>query len=116
AGAIATDAYMRFEPFEKRLGAVDPGAVTRVEEGFVRVRGALRAPGTDVSPALEAEVAQLHRHLEAAATILGTSGGDWARFVQSAGIILREGFEIVLIVGALLASERLGGQDCSVVP
>src|SRR5262249_12269422 len=40
AGAIATDAYMRFEPLEKSLGAVDPGAVTRVEEGFVRVRGA----------------------------------------------------------------------------
>ncbi|HKA27951.1 MAG TPA: c-type cytochrome [Candidatus Binatia bacterium] len=116
AGAIATDAYMRFEPFEKRLGAVDPGAVTRVEEGFVRVRGALREPGTDVTPALEAEVAQLHRHLEAAVTILGTSGGDWARFVQSAGIILREGFEIVLIVGALLTYVRRSGQASLVRP
>ena len=34
---------------------------TRVEEGFVRVRSALREPGTAVSPALEAEVAELHR-------------------------------------------------------
>jgi high-affinity iron transporter len=116
AGAIATDAYMRFEPLEKRLGAVDPGAVTRVEEGFVRVRSALREPGTAVPPALEAEVAQLHRHLDAAGTILDTSGGDWARFVQSAGIILREGFEIVLIVGALLAYVRRSGQASLVRP
>ncbi len=116
AGAIATDAYMRFEPFEKRLGAVDPGAVVRVEEGFVRVRGALHEPGTSVSPALESEVAQLHRHLDAAVAVLGASGGDWARFVQSAGIILREGFEIVLIVGALLAYVRRSGQVSLVRP
>src|SRR5262245_16505991 len=116
AGTVATDAYMRFEPLEKRLGAADPGAVTRVEEGFVRVRSALRAPGTAVTPELEAEVANLHRHLAAAASILTTSGGDWARFVQSAGIILREGFEIVLIIGALLAYVRRSGQASLVRP
>ena len=116
AGTIATDAYMRSEPLEKRLGAADPGAVTRVEEGFVRVRSALREPGTDVTPDLEAEVARLHRHLDAAASILSTSGGDWARFVQSAGIILREGFEIVLIIGALLAYVRRSGQTSLVRP
>jgi len=116
AGPLATDAYMRFEPLEKRLGAADPGAVTRVEEGFVRVRSALREPGTAVTPELEAEVAQLHRHLDAAAAILTTSGGDWARFVQSAGIILREGFEIVLIIGALLAYVRRSGQASLVRP
>ncbi len=116
AGAVATDAYMRFEPVEKRLGAIDPEAVARVEEGFVRVRNALREPGTAVSPALETEVARLHRHLEAALGLLDASGGDWARFVQSAGIILREGFEIVLIVGALLAYVRRSGQVALVRP
>ena len=75
AGAMATDAYMRFEPIEKRVGAVDPAAVTHVEEGFVRVRNALREPGTAVSPALEAGVAELHRHLDAAAGVLDASGG-----------------------------------------
>ncbi len=116
ASAIATDAYMRFEPVEKRLGAVDPDAVLRVEEGFVRVRSALREPGTAVSPALEAEVAQLHRHLEAAATVLEAGTGGWARFVQSAGIILREGFEIVLILGALVTYVRRSGQVALVRP
>src|SRR5262249_55774740 len=98
------------------LGAVDPGAVTRVEEGFVRVRSALREPGTAVPPALEAEVAQLHRHLDAAGTILDTSGGGWAPLVPSAGILPREGFEIVLIVGALLAYVRRSGQASLVRP
>jgi high-affinity iron transporter len=116
AGAIATDAYVRFEPIEKRVGAVDPAAVTHVEEGFVRVRNALREPGTTVAPTLEAEVAQLHRHLDAALGVLDASGGDWARFVQSAGIILREGFEVVLIVGALLTYVRRSGQTALVRP
>jgi high-affinity iron transporter len=116
AGAIATDAYMRFEPVEKRLGAIDPDAVARVEEGFVGVRSALREPGVAVSPALEAAVAQLHRHLDAALGLLDASGGAWARFVQSAGIILREGFEIVLIVGALLTYVRRSGQLTLVRP
>jgi high-affinity iron transporter len=116
ASAIATDAYVRFEPIEKRVGAVDPAAVTHVEEGFVRVRNALREPGTTVSPALEAEVTQLHRHLDAALGVLDASGGDWARFGQSAGIILREGFEVVLIVGALLAYVRRSGQTALVRP
>jgi high-affinity iron transporter len=116
AGAIATDAYMRFEPIEKRVGAVDPAAVTHVEEGFVRVRNALREPGTAVSPALEADVAQLHRHLAAAVAVLDASSGDWARFGQSTGIILREGFEVVLIVGALLTYVRRSGQTALVRP
>ena len=116
AGAIATDAYMRFEPIEKRVGAVDPAAVTHVEEGFIRVRNALREPGTTVSPALESDVAQLHRHLDAAGGVLDASGSGWARFAQSAGIILREGFEVVLIVGALLTYVRRSGQTALVRP
>jgi high-affinity iron transporter len=90
--------------------------VTHVEEGFVRVRNALREPGSTVSPALEADVAQLHRHLDVAAGVLDASGGGWARFAQSAGIILREGFEVVLIVGALLTYVRRSGQPSLVRP
>jgi FTR1 family protein len=117
ASAIATDAYTRFEPVEKPLGAIDRDAVARVEEGFVRVRSALRQPGSAVSPALEAEVAQLHRDLDGALALLGGGpGGGWARFAQSAGIILREGFEVVLIVGALLTYVRRSGQAALVRP
>src|SRR6185369_6265228 len=40
--------------------------------------------------------------------------GAWVRFVQSAGIILREGFEVVLVVGALIAYVRRSGQPAMV--
>src|SRR5262249_15199337 len=116
AGAVAPDAPIRFSALRESLCAGGTGAGTPVEEGWVRVGGAWREQGAGVPPVLEAEVAQLHRHLDAAVAILGTSGGDWARFVQSAGIILREGFEIVLIVGALLAYVRRSGQASLVRP
>src|SRR5262249_35818533 len=68
AAALATDAYMRFEPYEKRLGAIDSGLVRRVEEGFVRLRQAVR--GTPASGEVAALVATLHHELEQAAVAL----------------------------------------------
>ena len=110
--ALATDAYMRFEPFEKRLGAVDKALVRRLEEGFVRLRHAVREPAEkgDV-PGL---VAALHHDLDQAVVVLEPASGAWVRFVQSAGIILREGFEVVLVVGALVAYVRRSGQPAMV--
>lgn len=105
ATALATDAYMRFEPYEKRLGAVAPGLVSRLEETFVRLRLLVRGDGD--AAAIAETVALLHRQLDdATATLEASSGGAWIRFVQSAGIILREGFEVVLVVGALVAYVR----------
>lgn len=116
ASGLATDAYMRFEPVEKRLGALDSSLVGRVEEGFVRVRTALREPGTTVSADLEAMVAELHRDLELAADVLEPTADAWVRFGQSLAIILREGFEMVLVVGALLTYVRRTGQATLVRP
>jgi high-affinity iron transporter len=109
---LATDAYMRFEPFEKRLGATEPGLVRRVEEGFVRLRQGVRTPDGDAE--LRTLVATLHRDLDTAATALEPGAGAWVRFAESAGIILREGFEVVLVVGALLAYVRRSGQPAMV--
>jgi high-affinity iron transporter len=105
---LATDAYMRFEPWEKRLAVADPGLVRRIEEGFVRLRHAARDPGSaDDAGAL---AAALHRDLDTARAVLEPDAGAWVLFVQSAGIILREGFEVVLVVGALLAYVRRSRQ------
>ncbi len=116
ASGLATDAYMQFEPVEKRLGALDSSLVGRVEEGFVRVRTALREPGTTISPELEALVARLHGDLDAAATVLEPTADAWVRFGQSLAIILREGFEMVLVIGALLTYVRRTGQTSLVRP
>jgi high-affinity iron transporter len=112
ATGLATDAYMRFEPYEKRLGAVDAGMVSDLEEDFVRLRMLIRGGGSTSDVA--AVVETLHRRLDDAAERLETGSGAWVRFVQSAGIILREGFEVILVVGALLAYVRRSGQPAMV--
>lgn len=112
SSALATDAYMRFEPYEKRLGAIDPALVRRVEEGFVRLRQEVR--GQPAHSEVAALVATLHHDLELTATALEPGAGAWVRFAQSAGIILREGFEVVLVVGALLAYVRRSGSAAMV--
>jgi FTR1 family protein len=116
ANGLATDAYMRFEPIEKRLGALDPSLVGRVEEGFVRVRTALREPGNDVSAELDATLARLYGDLDAAADVIEPTTDAWVRFAQSLAIILREGFEMVLVVGALLTYVRRTQQASLVRP
>jgi high-affinity iron transporter len=100
ASDLATDAYFRFEPLERRLGATDPAAVRRVEEAFLRLRTALRRPGA-VAEAEEVGTV-LRGELDAVEAGARGTADAFARFVQSATIILREGFEAVLIIGALL--------------
>lgn len=103
ASQLATDAYLQFEPLEKRLAAHDPDLVRRVEEGFLRLRAAFRQPG---SAEVDAIARALHAELGGATAALEPRGGAWARFFQSATIILREGFEVVLVIAALLAYVR----------
>jgi high-affinity iron transporter len=98
AGDLATDAYLAFEPLEPGLRARDTAVVTAAEEAFLRLRGALRTPGADVA----AEVAGVRRALADARAALASPADGYARFAQSFAIILREGLEVVLIVGALL--------------
>jgi high-affinity iron transporter len=110
AAELATDAYMQFEPLEKDIAARDQAAVTRVEEGFLALRSALRSPGA--GDEVTRRLAQVRRDLETAGRLLEGSTDAWARFVQSTTIILREGFEIVLVIGALLAYvSRAGGRS-----
>jgi high-affinity iron transporter len=102
ATSLATEAYMTFEPLEKAVATRDPAAVTRVEASVLALRAALERPGARDDVA--ARAAELRAALDAARTLLaGQSAAGWALFLQSAGIILREGFEMVLVIGALLA-------------
>jgi high-affinity iron transporter len=109
AASLATDAYLRFEPLEPGLAAADPALVTRIEEGFLRLRAALRQP--DATADVERVAAEIGRELDAVEARIGAAqAGTWARFLQSATIILREGFEAVLVVGALLTYVTRAGQ------
>lgn len=101
AGDLAADAYLLFEPLEARIGARDRAAVRRVEEAFLRLRTALRQPGG--APEVEQAAEAVRQDLQSAAAALRPRADAYARFTESATIILREGAEVVLIIGALLA-------------
>jgi high-affinity iron transporter len=98
---LVSDAYFQFEPVEKELALKAPEITRSVESRFLELRGVLAKPGGVEEAA--AIVAAIHADLESARAALTPRDGAWALAVQSAMIILREGFEVVLIVGALLA-------------
>jgi high-affinity iron transporter len=86
---------------EGRIGARDPAFKTRIEAHFSK----LMALARDHAPAaaLEAEAKALDGDLAAAVDMLGGTAGDWLTlFGYALLIILREGFEAMLIVTALL--------------
>lgn len=101
ANYLVSDAYFAFEPFEAKLNAVDAGLRSRIETRFLELRGIFSKSGAhaEASSVIEA----IGSDLEEARAATATSGNAYAMFTQSAMIILREGFEVVLVVGALLA-------------
>ncbi len=89
---------------EARVGARDVGAKTRIEGRFSKLMSLAR----DNAPqaALQAEADALNADVAEAAGLLGGSaggGGAAALFGYSLLIILREGFEAILIVSAIVA-------------
>lgn len=97
ARSDAVAAYMQFEGLEARLGARAPGLKTRVEKEFAGFRGALGTAGlADAHASLQSALAD-------ARDVLASSPSAWALGGQSFFIILREGFEAILIIGAIVA-------------
>jgi high-affinity iron transporter len=100
AGDLAFDAYLAFEPLETRARARDPGLVAAVERQFADFKGAVRAGDTRVAERARNTIeAQLPRIV----SLTGAASGRWATFFQSFLIILREGFEAILVIGAICA-------------
>jgi high-affinity iron transporter len=100
AGDLAFDAYLAFEPLETRARARDPGLVAAVERQFADFKGAVRAGNLR-----EAERARttIEAQLPAILELTRAPSGKWATFFQSFLIILREGFEAILVIGAICA-------------
>ncbi len=104
---FVSDAYFRFDPLEKKLALSDAALAQRVEARFAELRGLLSAPGREREAATL--VAAIAADLDAAVGALAPRQGGYGVAFQSGFIILREGFEVVLIVGALLAYVRKAG-------
>ena len=96
--STALDAYLVFEGIEREVGARDAQAVASVERAFGAFRVALVRGD---SAAIGAAVDETRRSLADAVAVLGASGSHAVLFGQSLLIILREGLEVILIVGAL---------------
>lgn len=97
---------------EADIGAADPSAKTELESKFAAVIGlaTANAPKAKVEAAWRALETQLVSVADARAD---ASGAGWVgAFLQSLLILLREGFEAMLVVTALVAYlKRLGAED-----
>jgi len=96
----AFDAYIAFEPIETPARARNPGVVATMERLFAEFKGAIR--GNDIHGAERARDAidvNMGRVLE----LTRPTGSASEAFLQSLLIILREGFEAILVVGAVVA-------------
>lgn len=104
AADMLIDAYIQFEPLERRIGAREPAVVADVERRFSALRGELGAGRNDVAgfDALSASLAALGEADAAPDSWYGI-------FVASLLIILREGLEVILVVSALAAYLSKGG-------
>jgi high-affinity iron transporter len=108
ARKAVVDAYLLgLEPVEPTLRARDPELVAALEVGFTRTRlAAQRRSG------FEAEVTPLLALLAKAHT--PARGDFWSVFAAALIILLREGFEAVVVIGALLAVMKKMGAAAQV--
>jgi high-affinity iron transporter len=96
----AFDAYLAFEPIETPARARDPGVVSSMEKLFADFKAAVRA--NDIRGAERARDA-IEATMPKVVDLTQRTGSAYEAFVQSFLIILREGFEAILVIGAVVA-------------
>lgn len=105
----ALDAYLAFERIELGVRARDPAAATRWERAFAAFRMALAA---DDAAGWRETRRQVDTALDGAVATLAAPVTAVSLFGQSFVIMLREGVEAILIIGALTAVlTRAGASD-----
>jgi high-affinity iron transporter len=100
AGDRAFDAYIAFEPLETSARAKKPGLVATMERYFADFKGAVKR--NDIAGAKTSRDA-IADGLPAVIDLTQQPSTSWEAFFQSFLIILREGFEAILVLGAVVA-------------
>jgi high-affinity iron transporter len=100
AGDRAFDAYLAFEPIETPARARNPGVVASMEKLFGDFKAAIKA--NDIEGAEHARDA-IDVNMERVVELTHPPGSGSEAFLQSLIIILREGFEAILVIGAVVA-------------
>jgi len=96
----AFDAYLAFEPIETPARARDPGVVSSMEKLFADFKASVR--GNDIRGAERARDA-IEATMPKVVGLRQGTGTAYDAFIQSFLIILREGFEAILVIGAVVA-------------
>jgi high-affinity iron transporter len=100
------DAYLAFETVEGAVRIADPGLASRAEGRFAALRQAAAAGGDGgrgTTRLVEQRYGELSVTLDSAEAVLGQSPSGWGLLVESFLLIVREGFEAILIVAAIMA-------------
>jgi high-affinity iron transporter len=100
AGDRAFDAYIAFEPLETPARAKKPGLVATMERYFADFKGAVKR--NDIAGAKSSRDA-IADGLPSVIDLTQQPSTSWEAFFQSFLIILREGFEAILVLGAVVA-------------
>jgi high-affinity iron transporter len=100
AGDLAFDAYIAFEPLESSARMRNPGLVADMERHFADFKGAVKAG--DVAAA-ETERGRIERGMPSILELSAPVSTWWGAFVESLIIIVREGFEAIIVLGAIVA-------------
>jgi high-affinity iron transporter len=109
ASDMALTAYMTFEQVEREVRGKNPSLAADLEAEFAALRtGVVQGPGVE----LERARARLAEGLDRVAKVLGVRLSPVNLFIQSFVIMLREGLEAILIVGALITFlAKMGAAD-----
>ena len=100
AGDLAFDAYIAFEPLEASARMRNPGLVADMERHFADFKSAMKAG--DIGAA-EAERGRIERGMPSILELSTPVATSWGAFVESFIIIVREGFEAIIVLGAIVA-------------
>jgi high-affinity iron transporter len=97
--AAAFDAYLAYEEVERDVRARDARVADDAEAAFAALRDRGPSAGPDALREIERDLAT---SLERSERLLGEGSSPLGLFAQSFIILLREGLEAILIIGALL--------------
>ena len=100
AGDRAFDAYIAFEPLETSARAKKPGLVSTMERHFADFKGAVKRDDLAAAKSSRDAIADA---LPSVIDLTQQPSTSWEAFFQSLLIILREGFEAILVIGAVVA-------------
>ena len=97
---LAFDAYIAFEPLEGPARMRNPGLVADMERHFADFKGALKAGDLGAAESVRAKIAE---GMPAILELSTPTSTTWGVFFESFVIIVREGFEAILVLGATVA-------------